>query len=112
MGLAVLPARLLGEMEQLRQAMLDGLDIHAIPELAAHADWADGIRSAYPAYRRDAAAETIRTAGRAKAEEELAGIIEKEIGVVFSQVLEHAGVFKNTPAGNDGFLRFVSTLNR
>ena len=112
MGLAVLPARLLGEMEQLRQAMLDGLDIHAIPELAAHADWADGIRSAYPAYRRDAAAETIRTKGRAKAEEELAGIIEKEIGVVFSQVLEHAGVFKNTPAGNDGFLRFVSTLNR
>ena len=40
------------------------------------------------------------------------GVVMALIGVVFSQVLEHAGVFKNTPAGNDGFLRFVSTLNR
>ena len=111
MGLAVLPARLLGEMEALRQAMLDGKDIHAIPELVPHADWADGIRAAWPAYRCEAVADTIRTQGRDKADQELAGIIEKEIGVVFSKVLEHAGVFKNTPAGNAAFLRFISCVN-
>ena len=38
MGLAVLPARLKGEMADLEQAILDGVDIRADEKLAKHAD--------------------------------------------------------------------------
>ena len=48
MGLAVLPARLKQEMSDLKQAMLKGEDIHAIPALALHADWADEIKKKMP----------------------------------------------------------------
>jgi UDPglucose--hexose-1-phosphate uridylyltransferase len=35
-----------------------------------------------------------------------------EVGKVFAQVLEHAGVYKRTPAGKAAFLRFVETVNQ
>jgi UDPglucose--hexose-1-phosphate uridylyltransferase len=38
-------------------------------------------------------------------------IIRTEIGHVFSEVLEDAGVFKCTGEGRDAFLRFVETVN-
>ena len=34
-------------------------------------------------------------------------IVQKEVGVVFSKVLEHAGVFKRDEAGKTAFLRFA-----
>ena len=37
-------------------------------------------------------------------------ILQKEIGIVFKKVLEHAGVYKNTPEGQEAFLRFVEEL--
>ena len=40
MGLAVLPARLKGEMAELRDAILTGKDLHSTETLASHADWA------------------------------------------------------------------------
>ena len=39
MGLAVLPARLKGEMAELRDAILTGKDLHSTETLASHADW-------------------------------------------------------------------------
>ncbi|MDE5776309.1 MAG: galactose-1-phosphate uridylyltransferase, partial [Treponemataceae bacterium] len=38
-------------------------------------------------------------------------ILQKEIGIVFSKVLEHAGVFKCTEEGKAAFLRFVEKVN-
>jgi len=38
-------------------------------------------------------------------------IILKETGKVFAEVLEDAGVYKNTPEGMDAFLRFISEVN-
>ena len=39
-------------------------------------------------------------------------ILQKEIALVFSQVLEHAGVYKRNEEGQKAFDRFVESLNR
>jgi UDPglucose--hexose-1-phosphate uridylyltransferase len=36
--------------------------------------------------------------------------VQKETGLVFAQVLEHAGVFARTEAGQAAFLKFVRAL--
>ena len=95
MGLAVLPARLLGEMEELKKALLEGKDIHDIPSLESHADWAMDITSR----RKDEITA-----------DKIDHVIEEEIGLVFAQVLEHCGVFKDDEKGMQGILRFVGSL--
>lgn len=94
MGLAVLPARLKDEMERLAQAILQNEDIHSIEEIAHHAAWADDILARY---------EQID-------ERNVHEILQEEIGKVFQLVLEDAGVFKQDEAGQEAFMRFVSTL--
>ena len=37
-------------------------------------------------------------------------IVRRETGLVFAQVLEHAGVYKRTPEGRAAFLRFLETV--
>ena len=94
MGLAVLPARLKGEMELLRQYILEGKDIRSNEQIAKHADWADEFLPAYT----DVNADNIDH------------ILEQEVGKVFCQVLEDAGVYKNTEEGRKAFRRFLETL--
>ena len=94
MGLAVLPARLKGEMAHLKEVILAGKDLRADEELAKHADWVDEFRPKY---------DTITA-------ENIDGIVEKEIGLVFMQVLEDAGVYKRTEEGQKAFDRFVKSL--
>ena len=86
MGLAVLPARLLGEMSQLRDAMLAGANIHEIPELSSHADWADEIERKHPEIAR------LRESGdSADSAEAMDKVLRDEIGLVFAKVLECCG---------------------
>ena len=94
MGLAVLPARLKGEMAHLKEAILAGKDLRADEELAKHADWVDEFRPKYDAITA----------------ENIDGIVEKEIGLVFMQVLEDAGVYKRTEEGQKAFDRFIKCL--
>lgn len=94
MGLAVLPARLKGEMEKLGEFIVSGKDIRSDEELEKHADWVEEFLPAY---------DTVT-------EENIEEILQKEIGIVFKKVLEHAGVYKNTPEGEAAFLRFIQTL--
>ena len=94
MGLAVLPARLKGEMAHLKEAILAGKDLRADEELAKHADWVDEFRPKYDAITA----------------KNIDGIVEKEIGLVFMQVLEDAGVYKRTEEGQKAFDRFVKSL--
>lgn len=93
MGLAVLPARLKKEMADLEQAILQHEDLRADETIAAHADWAE---SWIPNY--EITADNIHS------------IVQKEIGVVFTHVLEDAGVYKRTPEGQAAFQRFIITL--
>ena len=95
MGLAVLPSRLDGEMAALEKAILAGEDIRGNETLAAHADWVEEFLPKY---------DTVNA-------ENIHGIIQTEIGLVFMEVLEDAGVYKRTPEGQAGFDRFLETLN-
>jgi len=95
MGLAVLPARLKTEMADLKTAILEGRDIRADEELSKHADWVEEFR---PKYERIDAANIDE-------------IIQKEIGLVFMEVLEDAGVYKRTEEGQKAFDRFLSVLS-
>ncbi len=94
MGLAVLPARLKGELEGLARALLTGGDIRKEEALALHADWVEGFAHKYTFTSQEQTME----------------ILKKEVGLVFSQVLSHAGVYKRTPEGMEAFLRFVNAV--
>ena len=43
--------------------------------------------------------------------ENIHSIVQKEIGIVFTKVLEDAGVYKRNQEGKTAFLRFVSYVN-
>ena len=95
MGLAVLPARLKEEMAELKTAILNGADLRADETLAKHADWVEEFT---PKYDKIDASNIDQ-------------IIEKEIGLVFGEVLEDAGVYKRTSEGQAAFDRFVQSLS-
>ena len=94
MGLAVLPARLKGEMERLAEAILSGADIRKDEVLLKHADWVEEFLPKYEHVSKDNVME----------------ILHKEIGNVFMEVLEDAGVYKRDEAGQAAFDRFLASL--
>ena len=94
MGLAVLPARLNAELKLLAEYLVDGKDIAGNETIKKHAEWVESFRSEYPEFTKDNAME----------------ILEKEVGKVFTHVLEDAGVYKCTAEGREAFVRFISTL--
>ena len=94
MGLAVLPSRLKDEMALLKEAILAGRDIASDETLEKHADW---VAAFLPRYDH-------------VTEENIEEILQQEIGKVFVQVLEDAGVYKHTEEGRNAFLRFLKTL--
>ena len=93
MGLAVLPARLKEELAAVAEGLVTGADLRSSELTAKHADWAEGFAPKY----------TI-TADNAL------DIVQRETGLVFAQVLEHAGVYKRDEAGKAAFLRFLNTI--
>ena len=90
MGLAVLPARLKEEMRILEEQFLNGKQPDEIPTLRKHADWFRAVCES-----------------RAVTKENIHGVLFEEIGKTFVRVLEDAGVYKTTPEGLQGFLRFL-----
>ena len=94
MGLAVLPSRLKDEMEELADYIINGKDIRKNETLSKHADWVDEFLPNYSDVNSD----------------NINDIIEKEVGKVFCQVLEDAGVYKCDEEGLKAFERFVNTL--
>ena len=93
MGLAVLPARLKEELAAVADGLVHGRDLRADERTAKHAGWAEAFAPNY----------TI-TADNALE------IVQKETGLVFAQVLEHAGVYKRTAEGKEAFLRFLNAI--
>lgn len=96
MGLAVLPSRLDGEMAALEKAILEGADIRGDEVLGKHADWVEEFLPRYENVTADNIHEIIQT----------------EIGQVFMEVLEDAGVYKRTAEGQAAFDRFTAVLNQ
>ena len=94
MGLAVLPARLRKELEDLKTAILAGEDLTKSEALAKHAAW---VAEFLPQY------DSVNA-------ENLEGILQAEVGKVFLHVLEDAGVYKRTPEGQAAFDRFIASI--
>ena len=93
MGLAVLPARLKKEMETLAEALLAKKDIRSIETISKHAAWVDEWYKKY-----DVTAENVKD------------ILHKEIANRFVEVLECAGVYKQTDHGLTHFKKFLDVL--
>lgn len=94
MGLAVLPARLNKEMDILSDYILNNKDIRSNEEIREHADWAYNFIPKYESITKDNINE----------------ILQQEIGKTFVKVLEDAGVYKCTPDGMKGFMKFIQQL--
>ncbi len=94
MGLAVLPARLKQELLDLAAAIINGEDITANENLSKHADWVKEIKQKYPDIN----------------ETNVDNILKTETGLVFSKVLEHAGVFKRNAEGISAFIKFSKSV--
>ena len=97
MGLAILPPRLVPELEAVRGHLLAGdLDALEADELtASHAAWARDV------YARRAVELTPEGA---------LDVLHEEVGAVFGRVLENAGVFKWDEAGRAAQRRFLDSL--
>ena len=93
MGLAVLPARLKEELSAVADCLAHGKDLRKSELTSKHAAWAEAFAGHY-AITEDNALE----------------IVEKETGLVFAKVLEHAGVYKRTAEGKEAFLRFLKIV--
>ena len=95
MGLAILPARLKDELRLVADGLLTGADLTQKTETAKHAAWAADVKRRHPELCADNADS----------------ILKEETGIVFSHVLENAGVFKMNDAGGRAMLRFVAAVN-
>ena len=95
MGLAVLPSRLKQELSDLAKAAVSGKDISENENLSKHAEWLEELKKEY-AFTKENAMD----------------IILKETGKVFAEVLEDAGVYKNTPEGQKAFIDFINEVNK
>lgn len=94
MGLAVLPGRLKGEMEQLADYIVNGKDLRSDEAIEKHADWVEEFSKNYDKIDESNVNE----------------ILQQEIGNVFCEVLECAGVYKNSSEGMEAFMRFIAAL--
>lgn len=91
MGLAVLPARLVGELGEVEKFLL------GLPSEVAdyHRPWAEEMKVRYQ---------------NALSEANVHDVVQQEVGHKFERVLEDAGVFKRDEKGRAAFARFIKTL--
>ncbi|MDU7068312.1 MAG: UDP-glucose--hexose-1-phosphate uridylyltransferase [Clostridium perfringens] len=94
MGLAVLPGRLLKELEKIKEYLRDEVSLDNIEE-----------------YHRPWALELKKKFDYLKSSTDLNDFVNKELSNKFVSVLEHCGVFKLNEEGLEGFKRFTNSLN-
>lgn len=103
MGLAVLPGRLKNEMKKIASFIKEENSLEKIKndkETAKHYVW---LKTFYNKYEniKDLSVDKIITE-----------ILNVEIGITFSKVLEDAGVFKRDEKGKKAFLDFIKEVNK
>lgn len=92
MGMAILPARLKSECEEMEKVILQNADPKDNEKTSLHAEW-------------------IKRNGLDKAKENTALAIKQAIGKTFLDVLIDAAVYKPTDEGNSHFMRFIDKVN-
>lgn len=94
MGLAVLPARLVEELDAVTDAILNDRDMSKDEKTAAHKAWAEEVKKNHPEINKENVQEILR----------------QEVGAVFVEVLRHAGVYKRTAEGMAAFDKFMAQI--
>ena len=98
MGLMILPGRLLTELKDVEAYLTGERALTDAPAadapLARHWDWTRELVSRF---------------GSANTPEQATEIIHKGLGEKCRRVLADAGVYKQTPEGREGFVRFLNT---
>ncbi|MFS0785777.1 UDP-glucose--hexose-1-phosphate uridylyltransferase [Shouchella sp. 1P09AA] len=100
MGLAILPGRLKKELEEIAAVLLNE---HAETSLS---------QSPYTQKHRHWATELKRRLGQKLTKDNIDDELKKEVGHIFMNVLHHAGVFKDSKDGLEGFNRFWAYCER
>ena len=99
MGLFILPGRLLNELDILKDYLTGKADIACAPAedspVAKHYSWVREIAEAHGCNLTDEAAEAA---------------IHQALAVKCARVLADAGVYKHTPEGDAGVVRFMETV--
>ncbi|WP_125587810.1 UDP-glucose--hexose-1-phosphate uridylyltransferase [Companilactobacillus jidongensis] len=90
MGRAILPARLKAELIEVEKYLLDQPNKMA----EYHHQWADQLKQKY-----ELTSENVED------------VVNTETGLVFSHVLENAGVYKWDDQGRKAFDKFINSLN-
>ncbi|MGL5675795.1 MAG: UDP-glucose--hexose-1-phosphate uridylyltransferase [Cellulosilyticaceae bacterium] len=88
MGLAILPGRLLTELEEIKAFIVGSTDTVA----TYHEEWATQLKATYHSAL------------------DLDTYVMQAVGDKFTRVLEDAGVYKLTAEGIDGFKNFIKTF--
>ena len=94
MGLAVLPSRLVEELDAVADAIINSLDMSKNEKTAAHKTWAEEVVKNHPEIDKS----------------NIDGILKQEVGKVFVNVLEHAGVYKRDEQGRAAFDKFIKKV--
>ena len=99
MGLAVLPGRLEKELDIIANILCGELDYNREEaernnEINKHIPWIEKMLSENLSLNYLEAKE----------------LIKKEVGIIFSRVLEDAGVFKRNEKGQEGFNKFLNKV--
>ncbi|WP_394172652.1 UDP-glucose--hexose-1-phosphate uridylyltransferase [Guptibacillus hwajinpoensis] len=98
MGLAVLPGRLKEELQLLGDLLVGEEPLNRIAtdeRISKHIDWAKSLLEKYP----ELTSATVDE------------VLQDEVGLIFREILSHAGVFKRDAAGQAAFDRFTEALN-
>lgn len=93
MGLAVLPSRLKGELNEVCECIISGEDLTQRQSTAKHAGWVASFKDNYTFTK-----------------ENVDKIVKDEAGKVFLRCLEDAGVYKRDEKGKAAFRRFIQTI--
>lgn len=102
MGLAVLPGRLKEEMRKIAEYLQEENSLEKIKNdgnTVKHLAWLESFIQKYSDIRK------LNT------DEILNNILNAEIGLTFSKVLEDAGVFKRDEIGKKAFIKFLNIVN-
>lgn len=97
MGLAILPARLINELKQIQYYLLhqdEEQKLYNDLALSVHAVWYEELKAENPT------------------QDNVEDIVRHSIGVIFSNILENAGVYKRNGEGEAAFLRFIESCNQ
>lgn len=95
MGTAILPARLVPELDAVATAILNGSDMTSDEKTASHAKWAYEIAEKHSEINAD----------------NIKNILLQEVGKVFVEGLEDSGVFKRDTKGFAEFDKFMASID-